>query len=295
MESRILRKDEYEERFLRDGYTKMEFLNTEERNALLQLYDNLKNDLPFHNGIHISVEMCGSSQGNRIRQSISEIITTALDRCFIDYKVFLGSFIIKKGAEERSEIGIHQDWIFVDEQKGYHSATLWMALDDVPVKRGGIGFIPGSHKDFNPIRFTPMQVYQSPFEPIKEDLVPLLRMEALKAGEAILWDHRVLHGSVPNSCDENRLVASIAITHEAAPMQMMYQLPNDNERIGIFPIDVQFMNAYNSHRIYEDYTKGEMLGGIRPRKLLRKPSMLTPEELQELLNAYQNKELRGLL
>lgn len=268
-----------------NGYAKLQFLNKQELHELLSFYEEIKNDLAYHSGLHISMEMAGEELGLLIKNKIKEIIESALKRSFKNYKVFQGSFIIKKKNEENNSIGVHQDWVFVDEEGGYTSATLWIALSDIVKKNGSVGFLPGSHNDFN-FRFVPMQVCETPYSDVQEELAETLIIEELKKGEALIWDHRVLHGSLPNLSEEDRLVSSIAITHADAPMQMVYKLPND-EKIGIFPIDVDFMNNYNSHKIYGDYKLGINLGGKEPIKLLNPKSMPKKHELMNYLVKYQ--------
>src|SRR5947209_6647263 len=81
-------------------------------------------------------------------------------------------------------------------------ANAWGPLVDVDDESGNLALLPGSHRLGN------IETGGVPrfYEPYGEQLKPLCASFPLKAGEAVLFDNRVLHWSHPNAGSEARPV-----------------------------------------------------------------------------------------
>ena len=91
---------------------------------------------------------------DRYRIKASEIIRSTafsyLENILIDYKMFMGSFIVKHN-DKNSELGVHQDMTLVDESI-YTGINVWAPLCDTNEKNGTLYLIPKSHKIFSTYR-----------------------------------------------------------------------------------------------------------------------------------------------
>lgn len=122
---------------------------------------------------------------------------------------FYEHLILKRGGADRA-IPWHQDLPYwkVD---GSQIASVWVALDDMPAS-SGVRWVLGSHRWslFQPKHF----VDASPYEGV--ELPPLPDIDALlaqgeartavfdvKAGDALCFDARIVHGSPGNDCPPN--------------------------------------------------------------------------------------------
>jgi len=99
---------------------------------------------------------------------------------------FYGQLIVKRGGAERV-IPWHQDLPYW-KVEGRQIGTVWVALDDMPAE-AGVQYIPGSHR-------WPGEAKQW------LDVTPAQAAEAVsfavRAGDAVCFDARVVHGSPGN-------------------------------------------------------------------------------------------------
>ncbi|HXH20283.1 MAG TPA: phytanoyl-CoA dioxygenase family protein, partial [Chitinophagales bacterium] len=95
----------------------------------------------------------------------------------------------------------HQDWNYVDE-RFYDSLNLWIPLQDVDEHNGCLTFLPMSHRVCYTLRTAPA------FAGLFDNVMPLAEKAMvpvpLKTGEAVLFFHATLHGSVPNRSAQRR-------------------------------------------------------------------------------------------
>jgi len=114
--------------------------------------------------------------------------------------------IMKRGGGTEKEIPWHQDlpyWKIDGSQIG----SVWVALDDMPLE-SGVRYLKGSHRwgEFRPQHFVDGSPYEGRDElPAMPDVEAMLRegrteMLAweLKAGDALCFDARIVHGSRGN-------------------------------------------------------------------------------------------------
>ncbi len=246
------------------GYVKFSLLNADELNELRNLYEELKPSMEFHNGIHITVEFVSPAEKKEIQDKLDKIVSGALDRVFENYITFLDGYIIKAASSADSEIAVHQDWTFVPEEDGLNSGTLWMAVSEVCKENGGIGFVPGSHRWSDHFRYAPKETAYNPFDEHRELNFRHMKFEDLEAGEAILWNQKTLHASVPNTSGQDRVVVGMTLAPKSAQIRLHYQLPNETNRVGVFDVDTDFYLKYHSTALYNCFQKGEIPGDLEP-------------------------------
>ena len=277
----------------RDGYAKFPLLNAKQCNALSLLYKELKSSLSFNNGLHISVDMAPLEIKKKLREQIMEQIGHGLETIFTEFEYPHCGFIIKTANSVQSSIGVHQDWTFVPEEEGFSSGTLWIAINDVPKARGGIGFIPGSHRWADHFRYTPREVAYNPFDAHRELILPYMEYEDLKAGEAILWDHRVLHASPPNTTDQDRLVIAFSIMPKQAQIQLHWQLA-ENGNVGVFEVDAPFYLRHTAADLHQCFLDGKAPEGLRPIRTYRPTEKVRVSDVSELRSDEHGFEITSL-
>lgn len=244
------------------GYAVFQLLNDSEKGQLIDLYSEVKDKLYFHEGIHITASMAEYDFRHMIGERIRSVIAEAIDRIFVDPLVYQGSFLIKKGNCSTNPIQLHQDWTFVNEADGFSSGSLWIALSHVGQEQGGISVLPGSHLYSTHYRYTPISTWLSPFKDHREELLTNSVPVDLEPGQAILWDHRLLHASTPNVSNEDRLVAGVAITSDRADVHLHYTNPNTPEEVGIYKVDAEIYEQYNAPDLEAIFSKKEFPKGI---------------------------------
>jgi ectoine hydroxylase-related dioxygenase (phytanoyl-CoA dioxygenase family) len=150
----------------------------------------------------------------------------------LDSHQTLGCSFLTKFPGENSEMPIHQDWTVVDETK-FGSYTIWMPIQNTTAENGALQVIPGSHKLSSELRSPSLPVT---FEGIRKQLRPYLQLVELKAGEAMLFNHALMHSSPANTTDEPRVAvtygfvpkeASLCMYYSKADKVQKYNMPSD--------------------------------------------------------------------
>jgi hypothetical protein len=232
----IFKDNSLNQRLHGTGYAVVPFLNNEQLKHLKELYaqeHNLKMD---KGGMFYSLYSKDVEYRKRIHQKISEIVSPGFETYFKDYKNIVNIFITKASGKE-SEFYLHQDSTALDETK--HSAlSVWIPLQDITENNGALAVIEKSHTFFSPYRGITIK---PPFHKIQSTLKEYLKPIYLKAGEAIFFDSRLIHNSLPNNSGCDRLVALCGIFPKEAKFITCYKAPIENSKIELIEQDDKFI------------------------------------------------------
>ena len=102
-------------------------------------------------------------------------------------------------------LNLHRDRTVLDDPDAV-GIDAWCPLIDIDDARGNLVMLPGSHRLPN-IETTGVTPFYTPYG---DRLKKLCVSQPLAAGEAVLFDHRLLHWSFPNRFDEPRPVLRAA-------------------------------------------------------------------------------------
>lgn len=239
--------------FEKDGYVRIPFLNEGEIADLKEFYNRYPSS--FEKGFHPTMFNPDTEYRKRADQKIRSVTEPKLD--FLKgYYALYGNFMVKEPGEE-SRMKLHQDWTYVDETKA-ESLAIWFPLQDLDDTNGVLQVVPGSHRINNIIRGP--GVFE-PYHEVEEYLLEnCLENVYLKAGEAILWDHRVLHCSPANLSSKRRISVTAILIPEGEEVHHYYQAPeHDHRQIEKFKVDNAFFMQYE---IGERPRNAESLGFI---------------------------------
>jgi ectoine hydroxylase-related dioxygenase (phytanoyl-CoA dioxygenase family) len=125
-------------------------------------------------------------------EAIHPTASVICDQLLLDYKPLICSFVTKTKGEN-SYMPPHQDWSFVDEQQ-FRSLNIWCSLVDVTQESGAIYLLRGSHLLPFTARGTNTENY---FEKVTVMNFNTLTYLPMKAGQVLLYDHRMIHASPP--------------------------------------------------------------------------------------------------
>jgi len=175
-----------------EGYVVVQLLDDAGVKGLTELFNAAHNSEinPFYATAH--------HESPEFRNSMSEVIIRAIsnpvDELFDDCKLLGGSFIVKTQSDH-SLLQPHQDWNIVDENE-FRSFNIWIPLVDLNENNGAIEVLPKSHDWVRGFRHSSIPcAYQSVHHLVWENMKPLY----LKAGEALIYDHSLLHASKANN------------------------------------------------------------------------------------------------
>jgi hypothetical protein len=249
-------EDELNTKFARDGYLKLNLIDTSIAKKLSLFYDEMNFDNKIQNGFHISLDNNDTEKLNKVEEKLKKELLPSVSKIAKDFKVFTTSFVVKEPGK-KNIVPPHQDWSFVDETK-YCSATIWIPLQDVNEENGALGVIPGSHKLFDYPRSSPSPQSKSPLSDHIFTLFPYTQIVPLKVGECLIFDTRLIHASPPNLTDLPRIAVCLGITDKAADLIHYYQNPKSNgKELLRYKVENNFFNYYNNKRLSALFDKGE--------------------------------------
>jgi hypothetical protein len=116
--------------------------------------------------------------------------------------------LLVKPAGDSAATEFHQDQPYWPHQSSFLSLTAWIALVDVPVERGCMSFLPGTHE------LTELPRHELEHEQGLFELVPELRWRArvtvpLRAGDCTFHHGRTAHYAGPNRTSVQRIAHAV--------------------------------------------------------------------------------------
>jgi ectoine hydroxylase-related dioxygenase (phytanoyl-CoA dioxygenase family) len=164
---------------------------------------------------------------------IKDQFSRAVNEKFINAHALGGSYIAK-GKGEAGTLHPHQDWNIVDEEL-YRSFNIWVPLVDLHENNGAICIMPQSHLWDKTYRSANIpSIYQDQESDLWENMTKLY----MKAGVALIYDHRLIHASGENKTDKLRLAAVFGIIPDEA--SMFYYHQKDSYTIEVYESNPDF-------------------------------------------------------
>ncbi|HKK76945.1 MAG TPA: phytanoyl-CoA dioxygenase family protein [Saprospiraceae bacterium] len=213
---KILQEDQLDEQLLEDGYVIVPFFADEQIAHLRTLFAQLHTD-PIQ-GFYASAHVPDPSFRTRISEEIRSVATPLVEQYFTD-ALALGGTFIAKAAGDAGILQPHQDWNIVDEEQ-HRSFNIWIPLVDVSKENGAVEILPGSHRKLQTYRGANLP---NAFDEVRPLVWAAMKTLEMKAGQALIYDHRLVHGSGANQSEELRLAIVLGTIHREAPMRYYYQ------------------------------------------------------------------------
>jgi hypothetical protein len=230
-----LNNPELDRQLAEEGFVVVPFLNASEVQVLIKVYSDAHSEqqVPFYATAHHH----DSEFRKKMSKAISEVMKPHAEKFFVQCDLLGASFIVKAPKAE-SSLQPHQDWNIVDETE-FRSFNVWIPLVDLNEQNGAIEVLPKSHNWLRGFRHSSIDcAYREVHDLVWENMKPLY----LKAGEALIYDHALLHASKANQSSEDRMaVASGVMPSEAA----MYFYWNNNGTIEQYESNTEFFMTEN--------------------------------------------------
>lgn len=202
------------------GYAVVNLLDANMISSLLEAYKRLdpKASQPFHSTLHNP----DINYRREVFKSIVGVAGESINSIFLKPLIITSSFVVKE-PNEQSHVVIHQDWNLTEE-RFFPGFNVWFPLINTNEQNGTLYVLPGSHKTRQFYRGTNTN---NPLEFCNLSLEQLTKID-LKAGEAIIYDVRLLHGSPPNKSSVTRIACAMGVVpEEAALIHIKYDTPGN--------------------------------------------------------------------
>ena len=174
-----------------------------------------------------------SDYKKKVDSILKEIIGDKLKSIITEDMIpFWGNFMMKIPSEN-SNMPLHADWQYVDEKK-HISLNVWTPFTDTNLENGALHVIPKSHLSCNYPRGINLPRYYE-FNEV-ETKQKFGKALFLKKGEAIIYDHRLLHYSLPNKSNKNRLAATLVYVPKETAVSIYFK-DNSTKKTQLFEIE----------------------------------------------------------
>lgn len=170
-----------------------------------------------------------------VKDSLAPVVAQVVDRLLVDHVAYLTTFITKWPGPDGG-FAPHQDPSLVDERR-FRGVTVWIPLEDTDADNGALHVVPGSHRLSTQLRRS--DVDRSPFVGLDDVVVSQLgRVVPTTAGEALVFDNRLIHYSLPNRSDRPRVVLSLGVRPREGACILLRDLTDG--AIGIWEVPDDF-------------------------------------------------------
>lgn len=250
-----------------DGYAVLPLLGTADVEQLLHRLTEWVPDFPegFYASVHVP--------DDRLRAGVNALLMATfrplLNKICRDASLLGGAFI-NKAPGPRGALPPHQDWNIVDESR-HRSFNVWVPLVDTHAANGAISVLPGSHHWLPTVRGPNIPCIFRQSHPQLRSAMKLLPM---RAGDVLIYDHRLLHCSDVNRTQAHRPGVVMGLVPTEADLKHYFV---DGDRICQYRSNVEFLLSGQTH---------ERPDSLSPESLLDYDSTpLSDERLAELLIA----------
>jgi hypothetical protein len=236
-------------------------------NGALDLYK--ESVLPFLSihEFYSSISDLNRERTIELNRKLKQILLEYLELHFEDVRPIVASFIVKPAQAET--LVAHQDWTFVDDEPKRSSYNCWIPLVDVKEENGHLGFYKGSHNLFLGYRASPSPQYPRIF-PENEETFSKIEYLDMKAGEAVVFNHRVIHTSKPNQTNAFRPAIILAFTSKENRLVHTYLKPNSEKSIlQKYMVDEDFFDKYSNNELFEIFESGKELSDYQVKEEIR--------------------------
>lgn len=227
----------------RDGYVVVDdFLSQGQVQDLQELLDPTIGD--EHEGLVFSNMITDPQTRSEVERGIGEFVGPALLGLLDGYRLAASLFVLKLPGQAGRRIW-HADPALVDERQ-YTSISAWCPLIDVDEANGTFTIIEGSHLEIPTVRGgVEIQGLLFPDEQeVLDRCQGRRRPISLRAGQALLYEHRLAHGSPPNTGTQRRWAVNVpAIPAEAA---LIHYIRQPNGEVDVFELPDDYFYGHDA-------------------------------------------------
>jgi|ERR1043165_3467831 hypothetical protein len=167
-----------------------------------------------------------------IHEHILKIVNEELMNKTCDYLPKLAVYSAK-GPGQDGKVKLHQDWSMVDEVES-RSISFWVALEDIDASSGPLQMIRRTHLTANfPRGINTPYCFEDVATELEKKFSEIVLM---KKGDALVFDHRIIHGSMPNVSEKSRFAVVIAMKPVEAKLLHYYKDPGCDDELQLLEI-----------------------------------------------------------
>ncbi|MDB5282615.1 MAG: hypothetical protein JWO06_1690 [Bacteroidota bacterium] len=259
------------------GYVVVPFFDVEQVEALRQIYQHHKGNSPY---FHSTTFFDDLEEKKKVSEEVGAVFDAPVKKFFEGYRLMGASFLCKPPGQG-GHMPVHQDWTIVDESR-FGSYTIWVPLQEVDENNGAITVLDGSHKLTSTLRGPSLPVVITGIEPLIRERMKTLKM---KAGEAFIFNHALVHASHLNSTNADRLAVTFGLIPGKA--QLMFYHRNEKEEVEKYLVEDDFFMRY--------VNIGQQPTFVKPTEIVtEKFDQVSETQFKEFYQRYKEKNMRTI-
>jgi hypothetical protein len=203
----------HETQFERDGYVLVRGFAADVVAEAQEMFWHSAGEV--NEGFHHTLELDPDARA-QVHAFLADRHAARLRELIPAFSIAFGVFV-SKGGGDAGLVPPHQDPSFVDERTT-RSLNVWIPLSDTSSKNGALALVKGSQRLPHTVRGTNVDSKM----PSPAEAAPYLTLLPMSAGDAVIYDHRVMHASAPNRSRSVRATASIHLVPDEAALVRYY-------------------------------------------------------------------------
>jgi hypothetical protein len=211
-QTRVIKSRELEQEVNINGFSVIDLLGNNEVIALQNMFDESFPNRTIFKGRYNTMQQKSGSESREIHSRIVEIISNRVGRFLENYAVPV-SILYGKRADRVDDTGWHSDPGMMLNQHLEPYYGVWCPLVACDQSNGVLRVVPGSHRTLDSLVFHIEDWPLASIRPVLDNYTVSFR---LSPGQAILFDARLFHSSLPNFTDSERECVVFRVTHRQA-------------------------------------------------------------------------------
>ncbi|MBX9652112.1 phytanoyl-CoA dioxygenase family protein [bacterium] len=279
---RVFHDDEINTFFLREGYAVLDLLTPDEIDRLRGFYDEFGGTDGLI--VNFTIDSKNMEYRKNLHDALASVLRGPTERNLAGFRMFGPNFVTKPPGA--GHLDLHLDNTIVDEEKSI-SVNTWCILHDVNEENGCLTVVPQSHRWTTQKRAFGDMLNYSPFRNVIKALEEHYETPVpLKAGQAIVYHSRTIHGSMPNRTDKVR----IATLSGARPVggELIFHHRHSPTSVETFRASDEFY--WNDNFVFNRPERAEPLGFVD----IIEEDPLTETELHSLVEQRSKHPEMGL-
>ncbi len=255
----IIRDKNVAEALQTKGFSKLPVIDESIRAKLLELYITSVVPEMKEGETYWSMSDRNKSLITFLNKSVIELLVPYLQLQFDNFRPIVSSFMVKPA--HAADVEMHQDWTFVDNEPEANSFTCWLPLVATNDQNGKMGFLAGSHNRFLGYRASPSPPFGHIFS-VDGSMVSNIEYLEQQAGEPVVFNHRVIHCSLPNNSSAGRPAIGLTFTSVNNRLIHMFLKPGqDKPVLAKYAVDEAFYDKYSNTELKDIFLKGNTIPG----------------------------------
>lgn len=182
-----------------------EFFRPDEIAALCQLFDKFELSTSER---FFTTHWLNNQEKREVHDKLKSSIEHKIKANFPESEAILYYYLVKYN-DANTKVTPHQDWTIIDKEMETDAFTLWIPLKETNEQNGGLRVVPQSHRILTDVRGSHIEMaYGHIAHEIDAEFGQNLNTEQ---GDAVIFNHKLLHSSPPNLSASLRLAIGVVL------------------------------------------------------------------------------------